>query len=1077
MTKALYVAWAVAAALSVHGAAAQPSSTIPVADPDLALAAVRDAVPDGAPAQKEPYPLPRRKLPSECGAPPSGAPHNLLRWAFDRDLGFPSGGFDLYRCCGPEAPPEPGDPEWVKLNQERIRPPRSASEGQVFVSGSGALPDQGRQVIAPRLTAEEWASYCDLLQSVTLQPSSCPPLPDPPPQDPEDTTIDIGEDPMATLLLASLRPEIATLLGLYWVDDNGDREDCYYRLEGFWDDRMLTSVTGPVTPATLAPPTGLELAQTPSEDGTTCAQLGGPEVRPPSPSDPAIQLRWDLPDPVLWTPPAETAITYNVCRQGPDDSAFERINVRQYDDPTQGSVPVESPVLVPRLPVFDAGGKPVLAASGQPETKAPDVFYEDRLASPQHDGTYNYRITGMDVFGRESAPSTPASRKWVDTQRPPAVINLLAETELNPPSVPATSEVTLTFDWTQQQRERAPDAESFVVYRRIDTPDLKVDGEDCPIPLATASEWKAVGSPIPVGPPESYQLVDTLTLPDGPPVRHFYYRVVAIDAAKNAGGPSGPARGHVVDNNPATPPSTHRVVFSQSEWDDTVQVHLLWPATGEIMGYKLLRSASAPRCTVDDDCPSECNDSDVCVAISCDSGFCGGPDSGPSHPRGQEDREANLTHGVDPYNPGDVLRQLPKLRSLAELGNLWDYGEYGMPVAVAPGCRLPDPSPTCEGDLKAALGPEMTQYRQDNLPRKATEPTYFYRVMAVSRAGIQETEDGPSTLSPAFPVRIPDFVLPAAPVLASVLAHLRDPDDPDDVDAVEITWSVGPERDAHTAEKDRDPGYTVWRADVGGETTAPPALVANSGSYTPGGLDPGSCYRFDVRVEGGPLLASALMLGEAPREITWTPPPGVAEVAVEERGEKLEAVNGQLLLPMADTEPIDGLRVHTDNFGAPIPTLRVWDQPPEAEHDYCYAVGLMDLAGNDSELSRPLIGRRLDTTPPAPPAGLSVARVAGEARLRWSHTEEGLRATVKRSVEPAGPWRTLTAKASPRTVSGPSTVDGVFDTWLVNGTSEYRFRDLKAAAGRAYHYRVELYDAAGNKSGRDDGKIELEEDG
>jgi len=51
-----------------------------------------------------------------------------------------------------------------------------------------------------------------------------------------------------------------------------------------------------------------------------------------------------------------------------------------------------------------------------------------------------------------------------------------------------------------------------------------------------------------------------------------------------------------------------------------------------------------------------------------------------------------------------------------------------------------------------------------------------------------------------------------------------------------------------------------------------------------------------------------------------------------------------------------------------------------------------------------------------------------------------------------------------------------FDTWVDDGHSEYRFRDPSAQPKRAYWYRVELYDGAGNKSERDAGMIELGEE-
>lgn len=1092
----------VALALAASQGEAQPPSELPFSEPELGLAGVRDVAPAGSPAQVPPLPPARRTFTPACGAEapsPPRPPHNLLRWAFDADLGFPPGGFDLYRCCSLAVPPPPGASGWLKLNRARIRPPRTHAEGLAFVTGTGPMPDQGRSVLKPRLEAEEWAAFCRLLQEATGAPADCPPIPSPPPG-PGATEMRIEPEALATLLLTSLRPEIAAMLGLSWVDDHGDAEGCFYRVEGFWDDGVRQALTGPVLPAVLPAPTGLSARQTPPESGLTCASLGGPTVRSPVSAALAFELRWDVPDPLLRPPAAESAVAYNICRQAPSETGFRQVNAKPYPAVVPTSL-VEVPILVPRVPVLDDKGRPVLGASGEPETRLPRVFYEDRLgAQAVAGGTYGYSASALDVFGRESGPSAPAFRTLVDSVGPPPPVNLLAEVQaVSPPTTPPTARVILRFDWTAAQTELAPDAVEFRVYRRIDTPDLEVVS-GCPVSPSSSGVWIQVGPPVPVSgwtarytnpgelpaadvatfvdlvPLQRYQVVDTLALPTGSPMRNFFYRVAAFDARPNVGEPSGPALAWVVDNVPATPPDRLVALFSQSEWDDSVHVHLLWPppsSLGNLAGYKLLRSVRAPACTMSAQCPAASCDENGCTPQDCTSGFCGGPDAGPADPHRQEDREATLTNGLDPFQPGPLPVEWAKLRSLAALGNLYVRDPVsGAPVLAAPGCRLPTPDPGCEGELQTAAGAGNTQYRQDTLPRKATIPVYFYRLMAVSQAGIQESGGvGSGSLSAAFPVQIPDFVAPTSPDLQSLLTVVSE-------DAVEIAWPLASEPDALVP----GAGYTLLRAELE-ETPGPPKLAPNTGSYSPTGLADDHCYRFDVRpadatgAAAGPPVATRALVGSSTEEIDWPVVSGVSQVAIERREGTLAPVHTGRLVPGPAPQTVDGLKVTTDHFGAAIATLRVRDRPPEAERDYCYALRLADLAGNLSEPSRAQLGRRVDVVAPVPPDELRAERVLGEVQVRWSHAEAALRVTVKRSsVGSDGPWRTLAAAAEPREVAGESVPPAVLDTWSAGGVSEYRFRDLSVRPEQSYWYRIELHDGAGNKSGRNDGVVELEEE-
>ena len=1184
-----------------------------VSTPPLALVGVRDIAPPGAPAQVAPLPPLRRTYTTDCGATAQSAaalsPHNLLRWAFEPDLGFPNQGYDLYRCCDVEVAPPPGDPDWVKLNKDRIRPPQTNAEGQVFVAGVGLLPDLTRNVIGQRITPTEWVTYCNALSQATGLPSDCPPAPPQTPPDPTAQTFEVSQDPSSFLLLASLKPEIATLLGLYWVDDKFESPSCIYRVVGHWDGGIQhESVTGPLTETPLSPPNGLNVSQSPEPGGFSCDTLGGPTQAAGNPQL-AMNLTWDVPSVQSMSAAPDTSIMFNVCRQAPGDGSLVQITRATYDDGS-GPVLVESPMVVPRVPGYDGQGNMLLTPSGDPLMVLPEVFYSDLLANdPPAVGTYNYAITGLDIFGRESLPSPPFQLPLIDPIGPPSPVNVQAET-LQPPTS-LTADVNLSFDWTTMEAEAAPDTTSFKVFRRVDTPDLTMNGQ-CPVmPQDDPANWELVATvpigayaqlynaynPLPVDeqaalgqvlPVQRYTLTDTLALPPGPPVRHYFYRVVAFDAPSgNPGPPSGSVNGYVVDTAPAVPPTDVTPIYSYSEWDSSVQVHLMWSAgatTGaDPMGYKVMRSLRALQCTTSSQCPKDC-DQNGCTQTPCHpSGFCGdGPDLGPTGHR-QEDREAMLTNGVETYNSDTQLKVIGKLRSLATLGNLF-YRDpaTGARVEVAPACMSGNAA-ACSQELEFAID-GRTQYHQDTIPADASGQVFFYRVIAVSQAGLQESDDSvASSVSPPFAIQAPDFIAPSRPEFVGVIA------DGVSGGALSVQWAVSPESDTIQA----GAGYTLERADVswqrceeqravccelpsggssafhwlergacasqGGQrldepktvqvykeitsaglvlTIADPAqaaptseviitnelggyctsevpvccelpaspypdyllsdaamcttmggspwnaqIIGNSGSHTLDNLSADRCYRVDV-VAADPspdtkrVLKSAYVLGGAPATLRWQPPGDLNTVALIVRHDLLAPLNTSApIVPSATPQTVDGYDVVTLNPGAPDERLSFIDTPPIDGHDYCYALRVKDAAGNVSPYSVPLVGRSVDMTPPAPPGGLSVARESGIATLTWTHDESPVRVRIKRSMAgPNGPWLTLEKAAKAIEVADQSIValdPENFEHWVDGSGYAYRYRDMSAELARDYWYRVQVYDATGQKSGRDDGKVLL----
>jgi hypothetical protein len=262
-----------------------------------------------------------------------------------------------------------------------------------------------------------------------------------------------------------------------------------------------------------------------------------------------------------------------------------------------------------------------------------------------------------------------------------------------------------------------------------------------------------------------------------------------------------------------------------------------------------------------------------------------------------------------------------------------------------------------------------------------------------------------------------------------------------------------------------------------------PLIVGNSGTYTLDGLDAGRCYRVDVvphdlQPDQSRLLKTAYVLGGAPATITWRATADVNKVALILRHDALVPVNTSArILPSATPQVIDGYDVVTLNSGAPDEQLSLRDTPPVDAHDYCYALRVTDAAGNSSPYSVPLLGRSVDMTAPDPPTNLSVERDNTIATLTWWHDESPVRVRVKRSTAgPNGPWVTLSKAAEAIEVGDGSNMALApehFEHWVDGAGYAYRYRDISAEEDRDYWYRVQVYDATGQKSGRDDGKILL----
>ena len=345
--------------------------------------------------------------------------------------------------------------------------------------------------------------------------------PAPPDPDVKAPTIP-GLAPLDLVLLGSLHPAIAQMVGLYWVDrqappgapfdylivadhaGRGGREPgkllSWIKGNGFADiDGYIAFNLKREKAAALPPPDGLRAYALP---GSTRATQGG-DLEDASNN---AGLRWDLGVTLGVLQPGH-AIMYHVWRAGLGDA----------DTPTSpasyGLLTKDGAVLVaePHLP---PGAAPERAADWPP---FPLHYIDTRLA----EGWYGYQVSGVDIFGRHSANSgaapwyewapIPEPRPWyyqdpaADTAIHPAAIRLLDKTPPPPPTgveayaldpADPTVDKDASYDawwagldaaergavtglrvrwrWTGAHRRQAPDTFEFRIYYAAGRPNALV---------------------------------------------------------------------------------------------------------------------------------------------------------------------------------------------------------------------------------------------------------------------------------------------------------------------------------------------------------------------------------------------------------------------------------------------------------------------------------------------------------------------------------------------------------------------------------------------------------------------------
>lgn len=404
--------------------------------------------------------------------------------------------------------------------------------------------------------AENWAGQAfenlhdQLLRIVEGGPSSTPmvdrlnesvlgiPLPPDPGVEPPQLS---PPSPLNTVLLGSLHPAIAQMLGLYWVDRSAEPGVAYDYLvvadyDGFirrptdlinTPTAILTQLNGYIvfnkrreTATPLPAPTSPQVYALP---GSSLRTRGGGLQDATNNAG----LRWDLGLSEQGILLPNRSILYHVWRAdlGQDEPTAAPTR-RRYNPITVADEPTDVPP-VERVP------KPILITrpSDEEPERSPDwpPFPLFAIDSGLQDGWYSYQVSGVDIFGRHSPNSAPAVwRQWRPAPQPrpwyynpllgrnivhPFAVRLLDK--IPPPSPTAieayaldpadptvlkdiaynnwqetlssTERQTLVglrvlWRWTQAQMRQAPDTREFRIYYE--------PGTNPPNDYSAATNWQ-----------------------------------------------------------------------------------------------------------------------------------------------------------------------------------------------------------------------------------------------------------------------------------------------------------------------------------------------------------------------------------------------------------------------------------------------------------------------------------------------------------------------------------------------------------------------------------------------------------
>jgi hypothetical protein len=248
-----------------------------------------------------------------------------------------------------------------------------------------------------------------------------------------------NQGPYGLVMLGSLNPAVAQMLGLYWVDDTADPAKTYDYLvvadstgagqldptvvlglvtQGDWSqlDGHITYGLRKVASPPLGPPAGAKAYALP---GTTVAQQGGGVLGWTNNAG----LTWDVPVAGQGALLPGSAVLYHVWRAGLGDAA-------QPATPTgYSAITGDAPVLVVRP---DPNDPPPQWPSDWPP------FALQYIDTGLAEGWYGYELSGIDIFGRHSANAAAAPwHQWTPepTPRPWYYVEPAADRVVHPSAV------------------------------------------------------------------------------------------------------------------------------------------------------------------------------------------------------------------------------------------------------------------------------------------------------------------------------------------------------------------------------------------------------------------------------------------------------------------------------------------------------------------------------------------------------------------------------------------------------------------------------------------------------------------
>jgi hypothetical protein len=344
---------------------------------------------------------------------------------------------------------------------------------------------------------------------------------------------DAGFEPPATevhtldlLAIAAVNPAVAQQLGVYWVDETADPQTRYDYLVVADDtgvakldaNRVLAEIaTGfgtldgwiafDLTAQAAAPVDAPAQVRSYALPAAPIQRAGGQAIEPL----PGVGLTWALPEATPGELRPGAALLYHVWRADLADGT-DPVPIANWDLRTK-----DRPLLLGAA-ALPAGAVIAFAADWPPFR----LWFTDN-ALPE--GWYGYAITGVDVFGRHSARSEPASwRQWAPAPNPapwyyrqpagdaeihPWAVRLLDTTPPPPPTAVAawaldpgdplvvrdaayqawrsTVDSALVglrvgWEWPYRHAQQAPDVREFRVYAN--------PGSDLPVDPRHATSWR-----------------------------------------------------------------------------------------------------------------------------------------------------------------------------------------------------------------------------------------------------------------------------------------------------------------------------------------------------------------------------------------------------------------------------------------------------------------------------------------------------------------------------------------------------------------------------------------------------------